>query len=180
MWSTLISSLKTEHISISHDEALYKESMKILGDRNNTEYEDIVAIDARSGEVLEKNTLAAQHGYKHRCGFSPEQYKRLEERRRAYETLHNHPSSSIPSRDDIQKLFERPHQTASNINYHNGDLYRLEKLKPFDDIDELVNEAYNKMKEEYGSYGKERVEYETSITIINTLTRSGHLKFVGR
>lgn len=108
---------------------LYQESMVILGDRNNTEYEDIIAVDARSGKVLEKNTSAAQYGYKHSCGFTPEQYQGLEKRGKAYETLHNHPNSSVPSRDDIQKLFERKHQTASNVSCHNGDVYRLEKIK---------------------------------------------------
>ena len=66
--------------------------------------------------------------------------------------LHNHPNSSIPSWDDIQKLFNRTNQTASTISCHNGDIYRLEKLKDFKAIDALVEDLYHKTKAKYLDY----------------------------
>lgn len=71
---------------------------------------------------------------KHRCGFSRKEQNWLEERGWAYEVLHNHPNNSLPSRDDVRKLFERGKQSASTICCHNGDVYQLEKLKPFESI----------------------------------------------
>ncbi|WP_245796929.1 minor capsid protein [Hornefia porci] len=60
------------------NESLYSESMKILRDRNNTEFEDIVAIDARTGDRLVKNCAAFANGVKHRCGFSRKEQNWLE------------------------------------------------------------------------------------------------------
>jgi SPP1 gp7 family putative phage head morphogenesis protein len=162
------------------NESLYQESMVILGDRNNTEYEDIVAVDARSGKVLEKNTSAAQCGYKHSCGFTLEQYQGLEKRGKAYEVLHNHPNSSVPSRDDIRKLFERDKQTASTICCHNGNVYRMEKLKPNNDIAVLEEKAYTYCKEKYAYFDDEKIEYECSSRMIKMLLRRGYLKFTKR
>ena len=122
----------TRHKDVN--ESLYSESMKILGDRNNTEFEDIVAIDARTGDRLVKNSTAFANRVKHRCGFSRKEQNWLEERGWAYEVLHNHPNNSLPSRDDVRKLFERGKQSASTICCHNGDVYQLEKLKPFESI----------------------------------------------
>lgn len=162
------------------NESLYQESMVILGDRNNTEYEDIVAVDARSGKVLEKNTSAARFRYKHSCGFTPEQYQGLEKRGKAYEALHNHPNSSVPSRDDIRKLFERDKQMASTICCHNGNVYRMEKLKPNNDIAVLEEKAYTYCKEKYADYDDEKIEYECSSRMIKMLLRRGYLKFTKR
>lgn len=109
------------------NESLYRASMEILKDRNNTEFEDIVAIDARTGDIIVKNTSASTNKIKHRCGFSWGEQSWLEERRGMYEVLHNHPNNSLPSRDDIKKLFDREHQSGSTIICHNGDIYRIEK-----------------------------------------------------
>ena len=63
----------TRHKAVS--ESLYQESLKILSDNNDTEFEHIVAIDARTGDVLTKNTYSAKNGFKHQCGFSKSQEK---------------------------------------------------------------------------------------------------------
>lgn len=44
----------SKHKSVN--ESFYRESMTILNDKNNTEFEDIVAIDSRTGKRLTKNT----------------------------------------------------------------------------------------------------------------------------
>jgi SPP1 gp7 family putative phage head morphogenesis protein len=162
------------------NESLYQESMVILGDRNNTEYEDIVAIDSRTGKRLEKNTQASLHGKKYRCGFSPEETKRLSDRDGYFEVLHNHPNSSVPSRDDIRKLFERDKQIGSTICCHNGNVYRMEKLKPYIDVAVFEEKAYTYCKEKYADYGDEKIEYECSSRMIKMLSRCGYLKFTKR
>ncbi|MGI6722570.1 MAG: hypothetical protein ACOX4I_08620 [Anaerovoracaceae bacterium] len=159
---------KYDNLTMHKDvnESLYSESMKILGERNNTEFEDIVAIDARTGARLVKNSAASAYGAKHQCGFNGKEQSWLEEREGMYEVLHNHPNNSVPSRDDIRKLFERGKQSASTINCHNGDVYRLEKLKPFEGIALYEEKVYNHAKEEYYKFPDDKIEYETSMSMI--------------
>lgn len=160
------------------DEALYNESLKILADNNDTEYEHIVAVDAKTGKILAKNVSAADAKIKHRCGFSNAQKQLLKNSGSRFEVLHNHPNSSIPSRDDIQKLFNRTNQTASTISCHNGDIYRLEKLKDFKAIDALVEDLYHKTKAKYLDYDDAKIEYECSMELIHRLAKGGVLKYV--
>lgn len=162
------------------NESLYKESMTILGNRNNTEYEDIVAIDSRTGERLEKNTQASLYRKRYQCGFSNDEKKRLDEREWNFEVLHNHPNSSVPSRDDIRKLFERDKQMASTICCHNGDAYRLEKLKPFESIADIEKKVYAYTKEKFNGFPDDKIEYECSMMMIYELSRKGYLKFAKR
>lgn len=155
------------------NESLYREAMQILSDRNNTVLEEIVALDFHSGERLVKNSNAVKYELPHQCGFTVKEYEQLESSGQYYEVLHNHPNSSIPSRDDIQKLFERKHQVGSTIACHNGSVYRLEKLKTVNNIDGIVKNIYNKVKEKYNEYGDQRVEEECSKQLIASLKRAG-------
>lgn len=166
------------------NESLYREAMEILRERNNSEYEDIVAINAKTGKLLVKNKLASSYGWKHQCGFSEEENMMLDQRGKKtgaqFDVLHNHPNSSLPSRDDIKKLFEREFQRASTIICHNGDVYRLEKLKPVGDIDKLIERIYTKTKEEKLGYSKGAIENTTSEMIIDALVRSKVLAYTKR
>ena len=98
-------------------ESIYKEAMEILEARNNTFYEEIVAIDARTGKRLVKNTSAVNM-CEHSCGFSVAEEEKLNSRKIPFEVLHNHPNSSYPSRDDLKKLFDREWQSGSTIICH--------------------------------------------------------------
>lgn len=166
----------TSHKAVN--ESLYNESLQILSDNNDTEYEHIVAVDAKTGKILAKNVSAADAKIKHRCGFSNAQKQLLKNSGSRFEVLHNHPNSSIPSRDDIQKLFNRTNQTASTISCHNGDIYRLEKLKDFKAIDALVEDLYHKAKAKYLDYDDAKIEYECSMELIHRLAKGGVLKYV--
>ena len=123
-------------------ESIYKEAMEILESRNNSFYEEIVAIDARTGKRLVKNTSAVNM-WEHSCGSSAAEEERLNSWKTPFEVLHNHPNSSYPSRDDIKKLFDREWQRGSTIICHDGTVYRIEKLKPLDNIDEYIQNMYN-------------------------------------
>lgn len=164
----------------SVNEALYKEALKILDANNDTEFEHIVALDARTGKLLVKNISASELGIKHQCGFSSKQRKYLEDLGAEFEVLHNHPNSSLPSRDDIQNLFKRTNQIASTIACHNGTVYRLEKLKDLKNIDSLVDKYYHKAKEIYQDYGDDKIEYECAKALIKRLKRGGWLEYVER
>lgn len=166
------------------NESLYREAMEILSERNNSEYEDIVAIDAKTGKLLVKNKSASSYGWKHQCGFSEEENMMLDQRGKKtgawFDVLHNHPNSSIPSRDDIKKLFEREYQKGSTIICHNGDVYRMEKLKPMEDIDNLISGIYSSTKKQFQGYSRNAIEDIVSEKLIKVLERSGYMRFAKR
>ena len=162
------------------NESLYREAMQILSDRNNTTFEDIVATDAKTGERLVKNTTAAQLKLEHQCGFARSEETLLESTGKMYEVLHNHPNSSRLSRDDIKKLFERLHQSASTVCCHNGKLYRIEKIKQINDIADIEKKAYSECMKKYGDVSTELVEIKTSEKMIHNLERKGCLRFISR
>ena len=160
-------------------ESMYTESIKILKSRNNTLYEEIVALDARTGEVLIKNTTAV--GKKtHACGFSALEQEYLESRGTPYIVIHNHPNSSFPSRDDIKKLFDREGQSGSLIPCHNGDVYYISKRKKEKNVETLIETMYTMKKEELIGHSKATIEEETSQAIIRFLTRSKSVSFIKR
>lgn len=162
------------------DESLYNEAMEILKARNNTEFEEIVAIDARTGARLAKNSDAVTYNIKHRCGFSKDEERGLQEGGKYFEAFHNHPNSSFPSRDDIKKLYEREYQVGSTIGCHSGTIYRLEKCKPFENIDSFIEDVYIKTRSKNSHLDRAAIEYKTSVEIVRALTRGGYLKFEER
>lgn len=168
----------TGHKSV--DEALYSNSLQLLYDNNDTEFEHLIAIDARSGEFLVKNMDSAKAGVKHQCGFSKPEESDLNARESHYEALHNHPNSSIPSRDDIKKLFEREYQSASTIICHDITVYRLERLKDYKEVASFIDKVYHEIKVEYIDFDTEKIEYECSVKLIDILTRGGYMKYVKR
>mgnify|MGYP004563343561 FL=1 len=164
----------TRHKAVS--ESLYQESLKILSDNNDTEFEHIVAIDAKTGKVLEKNMDAAKRGWTHQCGFSLKQSNRLEDLDRPFEVLHNHPNSSLPSRDDILKLYQRKNQVASTISCHDGTVHRLVKLKEIE-IDSLIEKVYHDTKVKYQGYSEGAIESKCSESLIKMLNKMGCLDY---
>lgn len=160
-------------------ESLYKETMEILESRNNTFYEEIVAIDARTGKRLVKNTSAVNM-CEHSCGFSTTEEEKLNSWKIPFEVLHNHPNSSYPSRADIKYLFDREWQSGSTIICHDGTVYRIEKLKSLDDIDGLIQDVYTKVKERFAGSPDYLIEEKASMRIIDTLMKSEHIAFTRR
>ena len=162
------------------DESLYNEAIVILKARNNTEFEEIVAIDARTGKRMAKNSNAVKHNIRYKCGFSKSEEQLLQSDGRIFEVLHNHPSNSLPSRDDIKMLYERKNQVASTIGCHNGTLYRLEKLKPLENVDKLIEDIYSETKIKASHLGDTAIEQVASEKIIKVLERAGYLRFKKR
>jgi len=140
-------------------ESIYKEAMEILEARNNTFYEEIRM---------------------HSSGFSVTEEEKLNSWKIPFEVLHNHPNSSFPSRDDIKKLFDREWQIGSTIICHNGTVYKIEKLKPLDNIDEYIQNMYNKIKRDMIGYADATIEEEASKAVVEALQKSAHLNFLER
>lgn len=92
-------------------------------------------------------------------------------------SLHNHPNSSFPSPDDIKTLFVRNLEIASAIACHNGIVYFLEKLKPFDEIEALVEAVEYTVKNELLGFPSHKIKKEISQRVIERLEQDKFLKF---
>ena len=132
------------------NESIYQESMKILEHRDGTDYEDIVALDARTGDVIVKNALSVQKG---KTGFTEEQYKALVKREGKVVLLHNHPNGSRPSFTDISSLFENSSFVSGSVAVgHDGSVHLISNPSTQIDkktLDKLWNELYNDAVKDY-------------------------------
>ena len=166
----------TEHKAVN--EALYKQAVKILGNRSGSEYEELIALDTRTGALLAHNTDAVDERA-FQCGLSQAQADALAKNGKAFLLLHNHPNSSYPSTADITSLFARQLQVGSVIVCHNGTIYHITKLKPFDEIKELVMQTRAVKTEELAGYPEHMIELRVAKEVVRLLTRKGVIKFKG-
>ena len=99
-------------------ESLYKQSIKMLEHRDGTAYEDIVAIDARTGKVIAKNDT-----YEHRfqSGFTNADVQLLNTYPGRIILLHNHPGSTRPSSADLISLHKH-NAVATAVVGHDGSI----------------------------------------------------------
>ena len=158
------------------NEGLYKEAAKILSHRSGTEYEDIAMLDSRTGQLLTKNATAAGAA-KFKCGLTQVQYEFLQGLRKEFEILHNHPNSTEPSTADIISLFKRELATGSTVIGHDGSVYRIEKLKPFDKIEELIEKIYVETRSEYYGSPDNIIEMHTTENLISYLMDKGIINY---
>ena len=158
------------------NEELYRQAIKILGRRSGTEYEDLVIINARTGKFILENTSAAGMR-KFQCSLSQAQFDELEARGEKFEALHNHPNNSFPSLADIKILFKRKLQRGSTVVCHNGTVYRMEKLKDFEAIEEIASNVLKETAEDLLGCPADMIETRASKKIISLLERAKALKF---
>lgn len=133
---------KFEEIS-SHkavDENIYQESMEILSERNGTDFESLVAIDSRTGEVIVKNSSLGISG---KTAFDFEQYNKCLSNENDIILIHNHPNSSRPSYTDIKTLFDNTNISSSIVACHDGTVYKLYNPNRQIGIDKTYEVAYN-------------------------------------
>ena len=156
------------------DESLYKQAAKILSHRNGTEYEDIAILDARTGTLLVENASAT---VKYKCGLTYAQYQKLRESGKEIEILHNHPNSTEPSTADIIGLFKREMARASTIIAHDGTVYRLEKLKQFAEIENLVQDTYREVRQDFAGLPEGLIESRTARRLISILEKQKILRY---
>ena len=127
-------------------------------------------LDSRTGQLLVKNATAAGAA-KFKCGLTQEQYEFLQGLRKEFEILHNHPNSSEPSTADIISLFKRELATGSTVIGHDGSIYRIEKLKPFEKIEKLVEKTYIDIRNKYTSFPDNVIEMHAVEYIISYLVK---------
>lgn len=167
----------TRHKAVN--ESLYKKAADFLAHRNGTPYEDIAMFDSRTGELIVENK-SAKGLQTFRCGLTAKQTKHLNDTGKYFEIVHNHPNSSIPSADDVCGLFNRPKADGSTIFCHNGVVYRMEKLKPFNNIDVMVEKTKRKIISDHPNFDKDQVEYLLAKEIVDFMQRKKYIKLIRR
>ena len=134
----------TEHKSAN--ESLYQEAMKILEHRDGTDLEDIVIIDAKTGELIVKNTLSTASG---QTGLTKEQYEIYSKAKGKKILIHNHPNSGRLSFTDLRTLFMSDDVEASVAVGHNGTIHIASNPNRAIDIEKIYESLYDKHKEMY-------------------------------
>ena len=124
------------------NEVLYQESMKMLEHRDGTSFEDVVAIDSRTGKIIESITDSKIPG---RVQITERQLKRIQNHTGNITLLHNHPNGSRPSFADIQKLTEPNIDSVVSVG-HDGSVYRVYNMDVKFDIDKFYHNTYNEYK----------------------------------
>ena len=161
------------------DEALYKKATEFLSHRGGTPYEDIAMMDSRTGAVLAEN-MSASGNNTFQSWITENDVRRLNVMGKRFEILHNHPGNTLPSVNDIEWLFRRPLADASTVIAHDGTIYRLVKLKPYDDMENWLKQAVSVVKRENAGMPDDFVERKASRMIIAQLTKAGYLEYMER
>ena len=128
------------------NESIYQVAMKTLEHRDGTGCEDLVALNALTGNVVVENTLSAAIG---KTGFTLEQYEVIQKFNGDVILLHNHPNSSRPSFADIKTLFDHKFVNTSVIIGHDGSIHMITSPNRTVDIDSIWEKAYNYYLKKY-------------------------------
>lgn len=128
------------------DESIYQEALKMLEHRDGTDLEDIVALDARTGEVIVCNNLSLQSG---KTGFTEEQYRLYCKHKGDKILLHNHPNSSRLSYADLLTLFNNEEVVCTIAVGHDGSVCIASNPDREVHIDKVYESLYNNYKQEY-------------------------------
>lgn len=136
----------TSHKAVN--ESLYQESMKILEHRDGTDLEDLVALDARTGNVITKNTSSTLSG---KTGFTQEQYSIFNKNVYDKILLHNHPNSGRFSFTDILTMFNNSDIVGSVAVGHDGTVHMITNPNRDVDIEKLYKKLYTMYKSQLGN-----------------------------
>ena len=130
------------------NEALYKNAIKILNDRNGTDFESVCAIDIKTGKVVAMNDKAVKHK---EIGFIDVDIKKILNNDNDIILLHNHSMSSEPSLQDIKTLITNSKVNSSIVIGHNGAIYKVSKKKNKKILVKQIEKLYNDYVNEKGN-----------------------------
>lgn len=126
-------------------DTLHKEAINTLNITNGTEKEVLTAIDARTGEVLERSKALQDN----RAGFTQEQFERLKTSGGSVVLLHNHPIGGRFSWTDIRTAFTHDFIAASVVIGHDGGVRILRDFDRRVDVEKAYQAMYNQIIKEY-------------------------------
>ncbi len=130
------------------NEVLYSKALSVLEHRDGTNYEDLIILDMRTGEIVVENTTSTKEGA---TGLYKEQFEIFKKYDGNKILLHNHPNSSRFSFQDISTLFKYKDVKYSVVVNHDGEVQIISIVENYKDIniDEVYNSLYNEYKQIY-------------------------------
>lgn len=122
-------------------EQLYIRTGRILQELDGTAYERLVALDAKTGDLVVDT-------YSHelvesKATFDDDERKLIHNHKNGVVLLHNHPGDSPPSFPDIRSAMTTEGVSGSLVSGHGGTVYYIEPLQLHD-----FEERYNILLEE--------------------------------
>lgn len=126
-------------------DTLHKEAINTLNITNGTEKEVLTAINARTGEVMERSKALQDN----RAGFIQEQFDRLKASGAPVVLLHNHPNSGRFSWTDIRTAFAHDFIAASVVIGHDGSVRTIRGIDHSINVEKIYAGLYNEIKGRY-------------------------------
>lgn len=126
-------------------DTLHKEAINTLNITNGTKKEVLTAINARTGEVLERSKVLEDN----RAGFTQEQFDQLKVSGASVVLLHNHPNGGRFSWTDIKTVFAHDFIAASVVIGHDGSVRTMGGFDRTVDVEKIYKKIYNDCKEKY-------------------------------
>lgn len=131
--------------------SIFQEVKKMLTHRSGGYFEDLSFVDSMTGKFLTRSDYN-----KERQCIPSKAMKRMVEKSKQNTiiAIHNHPSSMVPSMDDIMCVWERK-QKYGVIACHNGNVYKYQVSGEFDYnevnflLDRLNREIYNNNRQQH-------------------------------
>lgn len=132
-------------------EAAYRQAGRILSATDGTEFEYLVAIDARTGALVADN-LDALPMVRRRTAFRESDVDKIWACENGVVLIHNHPMSFQPSFRDVMTAAEHVVVVASIVIGHDGSVWYV----AVDDsaIAGKLAEAYNGYKDHLGDFAE--------------------------
>ena len=132
-------------------EAAYRQAGRILSVTDGTEYEHLVAIDARTGALVTDN-LDASPTVRRRTAFRESDINKILACKSGVVLVHNHPMSYQPSFRDVMTAAEYEIVVASVVIGHDGSVWYV-SVDDSTFADKLAD-AYNGYKDYLGDFAE--------------------------
>lgn len=126
----LYDELKTLQISKPVREGLYREAGRLLEFVDGQEYERMVAINARTGDLVVDNFNRLGSGTMAGTGFDAREYALVQNCKDDIAIIHNHSLNGRPSFRDLTTFLNEPKVKLSIIVCHDGDVYVVSGVSP--------------------------------------------------
>lgn len=129
------------------NENIYQQSKRLLESRDGTEYESMVVLDSKTGNLIVDN-IGTKSDSALKTGLSKEEYDKIKSHNGDFVIIHNHPGSTRPSGADILTFWKEKKATSSIVVGHDGDVFSISNINREIPLDKIYTNAYNKYKTE--------------------------------
>lgn len=135
-------------LSKNTQQSAYYESKVILEHRDGTYFEDVTAIDSKTGKFIVTNNTYEKP---FKSAMTKEEYSKVTNHEGKVVIIHNHAEGTRLSKTDIFTAFATENADVSIAIGHNGSVHYIYDINREIDIDKIYKEVYNYSLEEYGN-----------------------------